>query len=62
MSCGCENKKLGSDMERVWRLAKTFARMENVTIAIYKNADGTYGFTTVPEAENKNIVEFVTPY
>lgn len=61
MSCGCENKKLGSDMERVWRIAKAFARIENTTVAIFKNADGTYGFSRVSEAD-KPIVEYITPY
>lgn len=61
MSCGCENKRLGGEIERARRLAKAYARMENVLTALYSNPDGTYGFCAATEC-NKDIVEFITQY
>lgn len=62
MSCACEHKKMGREHERIYRLAKAFARMEDILVAIYKNHDGTYGFSSVSEAHDKEIVEYVTQY
>lgn len=64
MSCACENMRLGRELERIYRLAKAWAKDEDVTVAIYRKDDGSYDFaplTQVDEA-NKPIVEFVTPY
>lgn len=62
MSCACEQKKMGRDRERIIRLAKGYARMENVTVAIYKNADGTFGFSDAEIEINREIIEYITPY
>lgn len=61
MSCACEHKKMASEYERMWRLAKATAALEDKTVALYKNDDGTYGFTIDAEID-KPIVEFVSPY
>lgn len=61
MSCACEHKKMASEYERMLRLAKATAILHEKTVALYKNDDGTYGFTTDTEID-KTIVEFVSPY
>ncbi len=62
MSCGCENKRLSAERERIRRLAKAWAVMEQAVAVLYKKADGTYGFA--PESENVDveIIELITPY
>lgn len=62
MSCACENKRLGQEKGRIYRLAKAWAKTEGVTVAIYKNEDGTYGFASVSSEIEKQIVEYITPY
>lgn len=61
MSCACEHKKLASEYDRMRRLAKATAELDGKTVAIYKNTDGTYGFTTNTETD-KTIVEYISPY
>lgn len=61
MSCGCEHKKLASEYERMRRLAKATARLQENTVVLYRNDDGTFGIS--PDIEiKKNVVEFITPY
>lgn len=62
MSCACENKKMGQELERFRRLAKAWAKMEGETAVIYKNDDGTYGFCSVAQEIDNPIVEYITPY
>ena len=62
MSCGCENKRMASEYERMRRLAKGLAVMEGVTVVLYKNDDGTFYFAKVSEEISKKIVEYITPY
>lgn len=72
MSCACEHKKLGSERDRIRRLAKALAEIEGAIVGIYKRSDGTYGFTTISDdgqplhadadATGKTIIEFITPY
>lgn len=62
MSCGCENRKLGREIDRARRLAKGFAQMEQTMVALYRNEDGTYGFCPEEKAIDKTIIEYVTPY
>ncbi len=57
MSCGCENKKALSDLERVRKLAKVMARMEQCVYVIYQKKDGTYNF--VREGEEVCPIEYV---
>lgn len=61
MSCACEQKRLSSEYERMRRLAKATAKLEGQTVALYKNGDGTYGFTTDIETDIP-IVEYISPY
>ena len=62
MSCACEHKKLGKELDRLRRLAKGFAELESVTVAIVKNSDGTFGFCSANTEITKEIVEYITPY
>lgn len=62
MSCACEHKKLGQEIERIRRLAKGYAEMEGVTVALIKNTDGTFGFCKADSEIEKEIVEYITPY
>lgn len=62
MSCACENKKMSSEYQRILRLAKAFARLEDETVAIYANADGTYGFCLSSLEIEKTIIEYISPY
>ena len=41
MSCACEHKKLASEYNRMWRLAKATAKLHEQTVALYQNEDGT---------------------
>ncbi len=62
MSCACEHKKLGSDLDRIRKLAKAYAQMEQTTVAIVQNADGTYGFCSFSDNITKPIVEYISEY
>ncbi len=62
MSCGCQNKRLGQELERIRRLAKAFAKSEGVTVGIIKKADDTYGFGIAADVEANTIIEYITPY
>lgn len=62
MSCACENKRMSQEYERMRRLAKALAKMENKDVVTYSNDDGTYGFTSDLDNNDKPIVEYITPY
>lgn len=62
MSCACENKRMGQEIDRIRRLAKAWAIMEDTTVAIYRKDDGTYGFASISNEIGKPIVEYVTPF
>ncbi|MBJ2189150.1 MAG: hypothetical protein JFR41_11070 [Muribaculaceae bacterium] len=62
MSCACENRRLSQEYERIRRLAKDFARLENKTVALVKNANGTYSFHCADAVIDRPIVEYITPY
>lgn len=62
MSCGCENRRLASEIDRARRLAKGLAILEQATVALYRSADGTYGFAVLDRIEDKEIIEYITPY
>lgn len=44
------------------RLAKALAVMEQETVVLYKNEDGTYGFSRISDELDKPIVEYITPF
>lgn len=59
MGCGCRNKEMMSDYERVSSLASKAARMEGVVMVVFKKPDGTYGFCAEGRDEIKGeIVEY----
>lgn len=62
MSCACEHKRLGSELERVRKLAKAYARMQGETVVLYLNGDGTYNFTLASAEIDKPIVEYISQY
>lgn len=62
MSCACEHKRMSSEYERILRLAKAFAQLEEDTVAIYANDDGTYGFCLASLEIDKTIIEYISPY
>jgi hypothetical protein len=61
MSCACENKKLGSELERIRRLGKAYAQLEECDVVIYQKEDGTYNFCKAGE-QTKPIVEYISQY
>ena len=61
MSCSGENKRLSSEYERIHRLAKATAKLNDETVGIYKKEDGTYGIAGEAESD-KIIIEYITPY
>lgn len=62
MSCACEHKRMGREIDRFRRLAKAWAIMNDETAVIYQNPDGTYGFTSISVEISKPIVEYISPY
>lgn len=62
MSCGCENKRMAKEYGRIWNLAKGYARLEGVCVILFRKEDGTYDFAPAGEENDKNIVEYITPY
>lgn len=62
MSCACEHQRMGRELDRIRRLAKALAKMDDTVVAIYQNADGTYGFQSANNEINKPIIEFITKY
>ncbi|MDE5976545.1 MAG: hypothetical protein K2G69_08350 [Muribaculaceae bacterium] len=62
MSCGCTNRKLGGEYERIRRLAKSLAEMDDALVAIYARPDGTFGFDRADIAGDVKIIEYLTPY
>lgn len=61
MSCACENKKMASEYDRMYRLAKMTAELHDQTVVLYKNEDGTYGVSTDIEIDKPNK-EYISPY
>ena len=53
---------MAKEIERIRRLAKAYARMEEQTVALYRKDDGAYGFAVPTEIINNIIVEYITPY
>lgn len=61
MSCACENKKLSKEHERMRRLAKATAILQETDVVLYKNADGTLGISTDLDTD-RQILEYLSPY
>lgn len=62
MSCMCEQKQLQSDYQRMRKLAKALAMLENSTVEIWKNADGTYQYGVIGTAGSNTVIEYITDY
>ena len=63
MSCACGDRRRWQDVDRIRGLAKTWAKMENETVVLYRRTDGTYDFSPIDKNEPENeIVEYITPY
>ena len=62
MSCACEHKRMGQEIDRFRRLAKAWAKINEDTAVIYLNPDGTYGFASISTEIGKPIVEYISPY
>lgn len=39
MSCACGNRRRWQDVDRIRGLAKTWAKMENETVVLYRRTD-----------------------
>lgn len=63
MSCACENRRMSQEYERMRRLAKAWAKLEDKAAALYLEPDGIYGFSDASEDNtDKRIIEIVSPY
>ena len=62
MSSDCEHKRMGQEIDRFRRLAKSWAKMNDETAVIYRHPDGTYGFASISSEIDKPIVEYITQY
>lgn len=58
MGCGCENKKIMSDYERVAMLAKKAAMLDGCVYVVYRKSDGTYAFDKEGTEIYGTIVEY----
>lgn len=59
MSCGCENKKIASERERIAELAKKCAVMEQCIMELRLKDDGTYTFNRVGIEGYGKIIEYI---
>lgn len=59
MSCGCENKKIASERERIAELAKKCAVMEQCIMELRLKDDGTYTFNRVGVEGYGKIIEYI---
>ena len=62
MSCACEHKKMSEEYARIRGLAKFYAKMEGITVGLYRKGNGSYDFSPVSECDSKDIVEYITKY
>lgn len=47
MACGCEIKKMQSELDRISELAKKAAILDGCMYVVYQKEDGTYAFDKV---------------
>jgi hypothetical protein len=59
MSCGCENKKKASDLERMRSLAKKAAVLSGCIMELRKRGDGTYTFNCRGTGGSGEIIEYI---
>jgi phage terminase large subunit len=58
MSCGCENRKLSVEYERIASLAKKAAMLDRCNYVVYIRPDGTYAFDKEGTEIEGKIVEY----
>lgn len=58
MSCGCENKKVMSERERVSDLARKAAILDGCVYVVYLKSDGTYAFDKDGTEIKGTVVEY----
>lgn len=58
MSCACQNKKLASELDRISRLARKMAIIEQCIYEVRKHDDGTYSFNKKGNGTKGKIVEY----
>lgn len=58
MSCGCENKKIMGELDKVSDLARKAAILDGCIYVVYKKADGTYAFDKDGTEIKGTIVEY----
>lgn len=62
MNCGCENKRLGQEKERHYRIGKALARAEGEPVVLFQRPDGTYGICNAGTETDNKIIEIISPY
>ena len=62
MSCRCEHIKMNAEYDRIKRLAKSYAEIEQKSVAIYGKDGGGYDFCAVNEIGDKQIIEIISRY
>ena len=58
MSCGCNNKRIQTDYDRIADLAQKAAVMEGVVYVVYRKSDGTYAFDREDADIEGEIIEY----
>ena len=58
MSCACQNKKLASELERISKLARKMAIIEQCVSEIRKHSDGTYSYNKLGYGSKGEVVEY----
>ncbi len=49
-------------MERIRKLAKAYARLEDSVVAVYAKGDGSFGFGKLCDVPGRPVLEYITPY
>lgn len=60
MSCGCENKEIMKERERMRELAKKSSSLDECVYILYLKADNTFGFCKEAEFINQGqLIEYI---
>lgn len=58
MSCGCNNRNIAMEYERIASLAKKAAMLDKCNYVVYRKPDGTYAFDKEGVEIEGTIVEY----
>lgn len=58
MACGCEIKKIQSELDRISELAKKAAILDGCMYVVYQKEDGTYAFDMAENEIKGKIIEY----